>query len=300
VDRLQDRGRLRHPANPAFALTDGYIDLKFLPEIGLRGGQYKQPFSLEELTSDLFIDTIERSMVNELVPSRDVGVMLQGQLFDRILGYSVAVFNGAGINASDTNNEKNVAARFTVAPFRNTDNYWLKGLNIGFGGTWGDEDNNLSARGRTVARTSNRFQFFAQQPTRGDRYRWSADLAWLVGPASLKFEYNQQIDQRKKLGAGGRDLDDIRATGWYVTLTYLLTGENSVLNGPVIPRHPLSPFASKIGPGAWKRSHATLSSSSHRTIPLTSSTATSTTASPAAAARPRMGPSRSPRGSTGT
>src|SRR5262245_52880377 len=35
-----------------FELTDGYIDLNFLPQVGLRGGQFKEPFSLEELTSD--------------------------------------------------------------------------------------------------------------------------------------------------------------------------------------------------------------------------------------------------------
>jgi hypothetical protein len=95
-------------------------------------------------------------------------------------------------------------------------------------------------------------QFFAQQPTNGNRYRWGVDLAWLIGPASVKFEYDQQIDQRKKLGPGGTDLDDVTGTGWYVTGTFLLTGENSVLNGPVIPRRPFSPLAGKLGPGAWE------------------------------------------------
>src|SRR5262245_61431996 len=45
--------------NPAFSLTDGYVDLNFLPAISLRGGQFKEPFSLEELTSALFIHTHE-------------------------------------------------------------------------------------------------------------------------------------------------------------------------------------------------------------------------------------------------
>lgn len=238
--------------NPAFALTDGYIDLNFLPAIGLRGGQFKVPFSQEELTSDLFLDTIERSMVNELVPSRDQGVMLQGQLFNRVLGYSLGVFNGSGINASDNNDEKTVAARLLVAPFRNTGSYFLKGLQVGIHGTYGEEDARTSARGRTLARTTNRFQFFAQQPTNGHRYRWGTDLAWLVGPASLKFEYAQQIDQRKKLGPGGSNLDDVTGTGWYLTGTFVLTGENSVFNGPVIPRSPFSPLAGKMGPGAWE------------------------------------------------
>ncbi|HEY7649542.1 MAG TPA: porin [Methylomirabilota bacterium] len=234
------------------SLTDGYIDLNFLPQIGLRAGQFKAPFSLEELTSDLFIDTIERSMVNELVPSRDVGVMLQGQLFNRVLAYAVGVFNGAGINASDNNNEKDVAGRIVLAPFRNTDSFFLKGLQIGINGTYGDEDARTSAQGRTSARTTNRFRFFAPQPTNGNRYRYGGDLAWLVGPVSFKAEYDRQIDERKKLGPGGTDLDDVIATGWYVTGTFLLTGENSVLNGPVIPRSPFSPLAGKLGPGAWE------------------------------------------------
>jgi len=238
--------------NPAFALTDGYIDLNFLPAIGLRAGQYKVPFSMEELTSDLFIDTIERSMVNELVPSRDQGVMLQGQLFNRILGYNLGVFNGSGINASDGNNEKDVAVRLTLAPFRNADLYFFKGLQLAIDGTFGDEDLRTSARGRTTARTTNRFQFFAPQQTNGNRYRWGAELAWLVGPASLKFEYDQQVDQRKKLGPNRTNLDDVTATGWYVTGTFLLTGESAVLNGPVIPRRPFSPLAGKLGPGAWE------------------------------------------------
>jgi len=236
--------------NPS--LTDGYLDLNFLPEIGLRAGQYKVPFSLEELTSDLFIDTIERSMVNELVPSRDVGVMLQGQLFNRVVSYAVGVFNGAGINASDNNNEKDIAGRLVLAPFRNMDSVLLKGLQLGINGTYGDEDNRTSAQGRTTARTTNRFRFFAPQATNGNRYRYGGDLVWLLGPASVKAEYERQVDERKKLGPGGSNLDDVTATGWYVTGTFLLTGENSVLNGPVIPRSPFLPFAGKLGPGAWE------------------------------------------------
>lgn len=234
------------------SLTDGYVDLKFMRELELRGGQFKVPFSLEELTSSRFIDFVERSMVNELAPARDAGVALSGQFFDRVLGYSVGVFNGSGQNTADTNNEKSFAGRVTVAPFRNMDSFWLKGLQIGVNGTAGDQGNSTSARGRTTARTNPRFQFFAPQPTNGDRYRWGVDLAWLIGPGSLKFEYDSEIDQRKRLGPGGSDLDDVIATGFYVTGTFVLTGEPSVLNGPVVPRRPFVPFRGQIGPGAWE------------------------------------------------
>jgi phosphate-selective porin len=63
------------------------------------------PFSREELTSDNFIDFVERSIVNELAPSYDAGVMLWGDLLG-VLGYNVGVFNGSGEDTPDTSNGK--------------------------------------------------------------------------------------------------------------------------------------------------------------------------------------------------
>ena len=51
-----------------------------MPELRLRTGQFHVPFSLEELTSDNFIDFIERSIVNALTPMRDRGAKIYGDL----------------------------------------------------------------------------------------------------------------------------------------------------------------------------------------------------------------------------
>jgi phosphate-selective porin OprO/OprP len=83
----------------------------------LRGGQFKVPFSLEELTSDLHIDFVERSLINELVPSYDRGVMAYGNIKQGIVSYSLGSFNGTGQNASDNNGDKDVAARMVIAPW---------------------------------------------------------------------------------------------------------------------------------------------------------------------------------------
>src|SRR5918996_208854 len=234
------------------SLKDAYLDLRFFPELRFRAGQFKVPFSLEELTSSRFIDFVERSLVNELAPARDRGVMLYGDLMGGAVSYFLGGFNGTGEDTSDNNSDKDLAARLAFAPFRTSDSFWLKGLQFAGNITWGNQGEATSAQGRTSARTANRFRFFAPQTTRGERLRYGGDLAWLLGPAALKFEYDVQTNEREGLGAGGSDLDEVTATGWYASAPYVLTGEEKLRSGNVAPRHPFIPVAGKMGPGAWE------------------------------------------------
>jgi phosphate-selective porin OprO/OprP len=245
------------------SIKNAYLNFRFLPEVSVKGGQFKVPFSLDQLRTANFIDFVERSVVDELAPGYDIGLALNGILFKGIVGYEVGVFNGVPEDTGEIDDAKDIAGRVVVAPFRPGGNYWIKGLQIGANFTWGDEDHILSAQGRTSARTSNRFVYFAAQPTNGARTRVGADLAWLVGPASFKFEWDQQTNDRNGCEiitgtgsgatcAGGGDLDALTARGFYATVTYVVTGEDSVLNGPVVPRRPFSPIAGRFGPGAWE------------------------------------------------
>ena len=55
---------------------DVYFGIKGVPALGnVRVGQFKEPFSLEELTSSNNITSIERANANRLSPSRSAGVM---------------------------------------------------------------------------------------------------------------------------------------------------------------------------------------------------------------------------------
>jgi phosphate-selective porin OprO and OprP len=234
------------------SLVDAYLEFRLVPELSVRAGQFKAPFSLEELTSDLHIDFVERSIVNALVPSYDIGAMASGTFAQGAVNYFLGVFNGTGQNRADNNGDKDLAFRLVFAPFRTSDSLWLKGLQLAGNVTWGNESSATSPAGQTGARTPNRFTFFAAQPTVGERLRYGGDLAWLVGPASVKFEYDVQQNTRDRLGPGGSNLDDVVATGWYVSATYILTGEAKPLNGPVVPRHPFLPWPGQMGPGAWE------------------------------------------------
>lgn len=233
-------------------LQDAYLDLALLPALRLRGGQFTVPFSLEQLTSDLHVDFVERSLVNELAPSYDRGVMVHGSLRQGVASYFLGGFNGSGQNTADNNPDKDLAARLVLAPLKASNNFWLKGFQIAGDVTWGNQSASRSVQGRTGARTPARFVYFAAQPTRGDRLRYGGDLAWLVGPAAVKFEYDIQTHERRGLGPRGSNLDKVMAKGWYASATYLLTGEEKRLAATVVPEHPFAPMTGKWGPGAWE------------------------------------------------
>ena len=239
-------------------LNDGYLDFRFSPELALRVGQFIVPFGYEETYSNRFTDQIERSIVDELEPEYAVGLSLHGSLLSGILGYEVGVANagtggiGSARNTAPANGGKDAFGKIILAPFKTTGNYWLKGLQLEGYSTYADEGPGTSPQGRTMARGNARFTWFTAQTTNGDRTRFGGDLQWAVGPAALRFEYLEVQNQRRRMGAGGRSLDDVDAAGWFVSGAWVVTGENKVLNGPVEPRHPFSPFAGKTGLGAWE------------------------------------------------
>ncbi|MBF8251082.1 MAG: hypothetical protein HW382_710 [Deltaproteobacteria bacterium] len=76
-------------------LDDAYIEYNRLPYLVVRIGQFKVPFSLEMITLDHEILSIERSeVVNQIAPDRDMGMMFSGDLVNEILSYNIGVFNG--------------------------------------------------------------------------------------------------------------------------------------------------------------------------------------------------------------
>ena len=82
--------------------------------------------------------------------------------------------------------------------------------------------------------------------------RYSGEASWYAGPFTIYGEYIQSQEERRGLGAGGSDLPDLFGRGWYVTTTYMLTGEAKVPNRPVIPSRMPLPVGPEWGWGAWE------------------------------------------------
>lgn len=120
-------------------LIDAYGEIKIADFFTITGGQFKVPFSLENLTSSNKLELIDRSQVVEALVARskdvignqngrDIGVQVSGFLLKvkdlPVIEYRFGVFNGSGINVSDTaNGAKDLSGRLILTPF--------KGLSLG-------------------------------------------------------------------------------------------------------------------------------------------------------------------------
>jgi len=102
--------------NGNFQLRDAYLDFAYNTLFVPRPGQFKVPFSREELTSSSELQLVERSIVNEeFALGRDRGTAIYGVLGNYIV-YGAGVFNGDGRNGSSADSNLLYAGRIMLTP----------------------------------------------------------------------------------------------------------------------------------------------------------------------------------------
>lgn len=99
-------------------LYDAYMNYRLIDEAQLRVGQFKTPFSRQELTSDGALQFVDRSIVvDAFKPTYDIGAMLHGKVLKGIVYYYGGVFGGAGQTSTRTStNNALFVARLAVNP----------------------------------------------------------------------------------------------------------------------------------------------------------------------------------------
>jgi phosphate-selective porin OprO/OprP len=234
-------------------IQDGYVNVHYWDEFQVETGKFKQPFSYEQLIQDRFTPLMERSLIDQLVPARDVGVMAHGQklLGDRI-DWGVSVFNGENNGDGDTNDLKDYALRVAVRPFKNLDSLkFLDLLQTGFAVTTGVEQEPTT---NFILRTPAGVPFFHfNNGVRADglRNRYSPELAYFLGGFGFAGQYFLQYQEF--LSPNGRTVVDVPAEGYYFMTSYLLTGEQRTGYSQAIdPLRPFDPRIGSFGPGAWE------------------------------------------------
>jgi phosphate-selective porin OprO/OprP len=219
---------------------DVYINYRQFTAVQVQAGKFKLPFSLDENTSSANLDFVYRSRAaTQLAPGRDRGVMVHGRVLT-VLQYEAGFFNHDGSNARTNNPERvyggaTTAGRATLQPFRSSKSV-LSDLEFGAAFTTSDVPEGIAAlRGRTALDAP----FFPSDLwVRGGRRRVGLEARWRPGPYSLKAEYIRVDTDRLGQSVEDGDLSPFRATGWYVSGTWLLTGEKKA-SGADNPGRPL-------------------------------------------------------------
>jgi len=229
VERELTEKELDAGKTPKSPWKDVYVDLDFVKNAQVKLGKFKIPFGLDELTGVTHNDFVYRSLgANYLAPARDIGGMVHGSFLKHGLQYWTGVFAHDGDNARSSKiagGDETFAARVTGTPFRALMER-LGEIEIGSAFTLSNlSDDSFrpnGLRGRTVM---TQHVFYEPVYVKGMRRRWEADVDWTVGPASARGEYTWVSDDRKRQGIGDDDLPNARARSWYVSGTWILTGE---------------------------------------------------------------------------
>ncbi len=238
-------------------LQDGYLDYKAQEAFNLRFGRTKIPFGLERLQSSTETLFNETGLPTGLTPSYDEGIMAYGSFGKGTLEYQLGVFNGGPDGASidsDTNDEKDLAARLWLSPFKNSDSSAWSGLSFGVAGTYGEQSGTTNAPGLPTFKTGGQQTFFSYKTSTnasdtavadGDRLRLSPQLYYAVGPVGVLGEY--VVSEQDVANGVGRD--SLENDAWQVAVSYVLTGETPSLKGV----KPLKAFDPSAGTwGAWE------------------------------------------------
>ena len=225
------------------ALHDAWLDFKPSSKLKVRVGKFKAPVGLERLQSATAITFVERAFPTALVPNRDVGIMLYGDLAGGVVSYAGALADGAPDGGSvdvDLNDGKDLAGRIVLSPFKKGSSAF-KELGLGIAGTTGKQSGPLPAY-RSSGQVSV-ISILTGVTADGTRTRWTPQLSLYTGRLGLLGEYARSRSGVKKADDAHVDFE---ASAWQATATFLLTGDKASFNG-VRPARPFDPSKGQWG-----------------------------------------------------
>lgn len=239
-------------------LQDAYIVARFKPAFALTAGKFKSPVGLERLQGDTDTRFLERALPDKLIPNRDIGVQLGGEVLGGRLSYQLAYLNGSADGSSsdsntspdsDNNNDKDVALRVFALPFRDSQLFSLRGLGIGIGGSTTNQNGTVDGSGAATQsllnsyRTNGQQTFFSYRggttPTIawGKRQRISPQAYYYNGPFGLLTEYvDVRQEVRRVIGATTREAT-LNHSAWQAQLSWFVSGEEEGYRATA-PRRP--------------------------------------------------------------
>jgi phosphate-selective porin OprO/OprP len=248
-------------------VQDAYVTARFKPWAQVTVGKFKVPVGLERIQSANDTRFVERAFPTSLVPNRDIGVQLAGNLARGAFSYNVSYTNGVSDGGSSDNNatpdvendaKGDVSGRVFFQPFLNSDNFALRGLGFGVGGTYVDSTGSATSTLLPSYKTPGQATFFSYRSATagsnatfadGERLRWSPQFYYYYGSFGLLGEYGVVSQDVRRVNGTVDRSDTLDNKAWQLQFTWLLTGEDEALTGVT----PVTNFEiGKPGRGAWE------------------------------------------------
>ena len=202
---------------------DAYIQIKKVPMAGnFTVGHFKEPFSLEELTSSKYITFMERSLPNVFSSSRNLGVRLNRSFMDKRATAAFGFFRQG--NPADTSSTfgnsgtYNATTRLTMLPWYVEKGRQLVHLGLSYRHAFHDENERIRFRQRPEAHLGPRLVETPRFHVEDVDY-FAPEVALVYGPASLQFEWMSALADRP---TG----EDLHYNGYYIFGSFFLTGEH--------------------------------------------------------------------------
>jgi phosphate-selective porin OprO and OprP len=239
-------------------VQDAYMNAHWWDALQFEVGRFKQPISYEQLIQDRYVPTLERSLMDQLVPQRDLGAMIHGeQIFDNRLDYGVSISNGEiNGNSTDLNNHKDVDGRMAIRPLNSPElPPWLNYLGIGVSGGFGIEQEAISPATLRMEDTVPFLNFNSTVRADGLRTRLCPEFTYFYGPFGFMAQYYEEHQQMQPsaTGAGSKIVIDVPFMGYTLLATLLLTGETrTTWSEQLMPLRPFDPRSPIRSPGAWE------------------------------------------------
>jgi len=242
-----------------------YLNVAWWKPVQFRFGQFKMPMNLEELTSSNNIDFMERSYVNQISPTKELGVMVHGTPFTGIT-YALAASNGGTISGGTAKSAegdiredgKDVVGRLTAnfaEIMGNKDMVTHAGISFSTGDQFQGQ---VSPSGRSEARGATFFRApTLTNPAVGasksvDRTRLGLEGAIAYNQFKVQGEWMQQNNDFET-ATRNYDLD---TDTWYAEALWTITGEkyaDSYKGGAFGGIKPAKDFdPSNFTGGAWE------------------------------------------------
>ncbi len=240
-------------------LDEAFFGINFWKEASFRFGQQKMPFSLEEQTSSRFIDFQERSMLNTMVPGKEIGVQMHGT-FNNGIFYGAAISTGEGLSKveGNTGDSSDLIGRVGInlaEAMGNKDNVY----HLAIAGSTGSQGNTSHSAAYNPEDKGAAFITGSSYALTGKRDRFGLEGAFAFNSLKFQGEYMRRDFNGITSAVGSNAVgSDVEVDGYYVSTSWLITGEkyaDSYKGGKfdrINPKRDFNPDDLSKGWGAWE------------------------------------------------